>query len=231
MSTPPAPANLPCSCSPSTTPVAAWLLAHDLASSFQRELRPLGETHSKACPCTPRFHSFPLTSSCPCAFPLHSQPPIFASPRHTHTHTHSLSPVSTRGLVPWFGPHLPLLPYSCLSFTTSVWLRHLHPKILPSPMYTNTLTHNHPFIPSSPSATPFSWASLVAQLVKNPPAMWETWVQYLGWEDSLEKGKATTPVFWPGEFLGLYSPWGHKELDMTEQLSLSAKATAAFSLF
>ena len=89
MSTPPAPANLPCSCSPSTTPVAAWLLAHDLASSFQRELRPLGETHSKACPCTPRFHSFPLTSSCPCAFPLHSQPPIFASPRHTHTHTHT----------------------------------------------------------------------------------------------------------------------------------------------
>ena len=37
----------------------------------------------------------------------------------------------------------------------------------------------------------YSWASLVAQLVKNPPAMWETWVRYLGWEDPLEKGKAT----------------------------------------
>ena len=36
-----------------------------------------------------------------------------------------------------------------------------------------------------------SWASLVAQLVKNPPAMWETWVLFLGWEDPLEKGKAT----------------------------------------
>ena len=36
-----------------------------------------------------------------------------------------------------------------------------------------------------------SWASLVAQLVKNPPAMRETWVQSLGWEDPLEKGKAT----------------------------------------
>ena len=36
-----------------------------------------------------------------------------------------------------------------------------------------------------------SWASLVAQLVKNPPAMWETWVQSLGGEDPLEKGKAT----------------------------------------
>ena len=34
-------------------------------------------------------------------------------------------------------------------------------------------------------------ASLVAQMVKNPPAMWETWVQSLGWEDRLEKGKAT----------------------------------------
>ena len=41
----------------------------------------------------------------------------------------------------------------------------------------------------------YSWASLVAQLVaqlvKNPPVMWETWVQSLGWEDSLEKGVAT----------------------------------------
>ena len=37
----------------------------------------------------------------------------------------------------------------------------------------------------------YSWASLVAQLVKNPPAMWKTCVQSLGWEDPLEKGKAT----------------------------------------
>ena len=36
-----------------------------------------------------------------------------------------------------------------------------------------------------------SWASLVAHLVKNLPAMWETWVQSLGWEDPLEKGTAT----------------------------------------
>ena len=36
-----------------------------------------------------------------------------------------------------------------------------------------------------------SRASLVAQLVKNPPAMWDTWVQSLGWEDTLEKGTAT----------------------------------------
>ena len=40
-------------------------------------------------------------------------------------------------------------------------------------------------------ALQYSWASLVAQLVKNLPAMWETWVQSQGWEDPLEKGKAT----------------------------------------
>ena len=37
----------------------------------------------------------------------------------------------------------------------------------------------------------YSWASLMAQLVRNPPAMQETWVQSLGWEDPLEKAKAT----------------------------------------
>ena len=37
----------------------------------------------------------------------------------------------------------------------------------------------------------YSWASLVAQLVKNPPAVWEIWVWSLGWGDPLEKGKAT----------------------------------------
>ena len=63
-------------------------------------------------------------------------------------------------------------------------------------------------------------ASLVAQLVKNPLAMQETWVQSLGWEDLLEKGKLLTPVFWP-KFHGLCRPWGCKEWDTTERLSLS----------
>ena len=49
------------------------------------------------------------------------------------------------------------------------------------------------------------WAPPVAQLVKNLPAMWETWVQSLNREDPLEKGTGLpTPVFWPGEFHGLY---------------------------
>ena len=62
----------------------------------------------------------------------------------------------------------------------------------------------------------YSWASLVAQLVKNLPAMWEAWVRSLGQEDPLEKGMATHPSILDGEFHGLYSPWGHKESDTTE---------------
>ena len=66
----------------------------------------------------------------------------------------------------------------------------------------------------------FLWASLVAQLVKNPTAMWETWVQSLGWEDPLEKGKATHSSITAWR-IPWTSPWGHKESDTTEQLSLS----------
>ena len=59
----------------------------------------------------------------------------------------------------------------------------------------------------------------MAQLVKNPPAMQETWVQSLGWEECLQRERLPTPVFWPGEFHGLCSPWGCKESDTTERLS------------
>ena len=68
----------------------------------------------------------------------------------------------------------------------------------------------------------YSWASLVAQLVKNLPSMGETWVQFLGWEDPWRRERLPTPGFWPGEFHGLDSLWCHKESDMTEQLSLFA---------
>ena len=60
----------------------------------------------------------------------------------------------------------------------------------------------------------------MAQLVKNPPATWETWVHSLGWEDPLEKGTVTHPVFWPGKFHGLYSRWDRKKSDMAERFSL-----------
>ena len=48
-----------------------------------------------------------------------------------------------------------------------------------------------PGLGRSSGALQYSQASHVAQLIKNPPAMWETWVRSLGWEDPLEKGKAT----------------------------------------
>ena len=58
----------------------------------------------------------------------------------------------------------------------------------------------------------YSWASLVTQLVKNPPAMWETWVGKIPWR----KERPPTPVFWPRELHELCSPWGCKESHMTE---------------
>ena len=67
----------------------------------------------------------------------------------------------------------------------------------------------------------YLWASLVAQTVRNLPAWRETWVGSLGREDPLEKERHPIPVFLPGESHGQrslagYSPWGRKELDMTE---------------
>ena len=55
----------------------------------------------------------------------------------------------------------------------------------------------------------------MAQSVKNSPAMWETWVRCLGWEDPLEEGMATPPIFLPGECYGQRnlvgcSSWGHR---------------------
>ena len=64
-------------------------------------------------------------------------------------------------------------------------------------------------------------ASLVAQLVKNPPAVRVTWDR--SWVEKIPWRRETlpTPVFWPGEFHGLCSQWGRKESDLTEWLSLS----------
>ena len=73
-----------------------------------------------------------------------------------------------------------------------------------------------------------SWASLVTQLVKNLSAMWETWVWSLGWEDFLEKGKAThfSILVWKipwTEEPGGYSSGGCKKLDSTERISTHAQ--------
>ena len=64
---------------------------------------------------------------------------------------------------------------------------------------------------------------------KNLPAKWETQVWPLGQKDPLEKGMATYSsilswkILWTEEPGSYYSPWGHKELNMTEQLTLIGK--------
>ena len=68
-------------------------------------------------------------------------------------------------------------------------------------------------------------ACLVAQLVKNLPAIQETWVRSLGREDPLEKGMAHSSILawripWQKGLVS-YSPWGCKESDMTERLTIS----------
>ena len=68
------------------------------------------------------------------------------------------------------------------------------------------------------------WASLVAQMMKNLPAMQETWFRCLGWEDPWRRERLPTPVFLPGEVHGQRSlagcnPWRCKESDTTEWLT------------
>ena len=67
----------------------------------------------------------------------------------------------------------------------------------------------------------YSQASLMAQLVKNLPGWsrrgFHPWIGKIPWR----RERLATPIFWSGEFHGLYSPWGCKESDMTECLSLT----------
>ena len=92
-----------------------------------------------------------------------------------------------------------------------------------------TLTPNPSQHSKDPSPNMFShptlWAPLVAQMAKNLSAMWETRVQSLGWQDPLEKGMETHSSILPGESHGQRSlagcsPWGGKESDKTERLTL-----------
>ena len=111
-----------------------------------------------------------------------------------------------------------------LSFPTflAYWVQHFH-----SIIFQDLKQHR------KPSDTPsihtdvlvlIPVVSLVAQTVKNLPAMRKTWVLSLGWEDPQEEAWQPILVFlpvespWTEELVG-YSPWGHKELDMTDQLS------------
>ena len=57
----------------------------------------------------------------------------------------------------------------------------------------------------------YSWASLVAQMVKNLLAIWKTWVRFLGWEGPLVKGTATHSSILAWRISGLSTPWYLKE--------------------
>ena len=64
----------------------------------------------------------------------------------------------------------------------------------------------------------YSWASVLAQMVKNPPQCrrpgFDPWVGKIPWRWE----RLPTPIFWSGEFHGLYSSRGHKQLNTIEQL-------------
>ena len=72
---------------------------------------------------------------------------------------------------------------------------------------------------------------MAAQLLKNPLQCgrpgFDPWVGKIPWR----RDRLPTPVFWPGEFHGLYSPWGRKESDRTERLSLRLGVSKQMSIF
>ena len=80
------------------------------------------------------------------------------------------------------------------------------------------------------------WISLLTQMLKNLPATWETRVQSLGQEDPLEEGMATHSsilawrIPWIEELVS-YSPWGRKESDMIERLTLSVSSNVSSKMF
>ena len=82
----------------------------------------------------------------------------------------------------------------------------------------------------------YSWFSLVAQMIKNPPVVWETWFQSLGWEDPLEEGmpRHSSILAWRiavdrgAWWAAVY--WGHKDSDMTELLSTARQYSIPLAL-
>ena len=76
----------------------------------------------------------------------------------------------------------------------------------------------------------YSWASTVAQMVKNLPAMLETWVRSLGWEDPLEQGMATYSSILAWRSLVGYSPWGSTETDTAEATEQAGRQSSTISI-
>ena len=100
-------------------------------------------------------------------------------------------------------------------------------------------TGDHSLIPESGRSSgegigyplQYSWASLMVQLVRNLPAMRETTVRSLDWEIPWRRERLSTPVFWPGEFHGLYGvAHGVAESDTTEWVLLHSQKYNEYSL-
>ena len=77
----------------------------------------------------------------------------------------------------------------------------------------------------------FHRTSLIAQVVKNLPVMQEISVQSLGWEDPLEKGKATLSSILAWRIPWTFCLWGSKESDMTARLSVSLSRDVSYFYF
>ena len=111
----------------------------------------------------------------------------------------------------------PRLHWRLLDTHRQVWVSLLrgHCSVLLDPC-AQWLTHTEAYI--------CIWTSLLTHMVKNPPATWETFVHFLGWEVTLGKATHSSILAWriamERRLLG-YSPWGHTESDRTEELSLS----------
>ena len=144
---------------------------------------------------------------------------------HTHTHTHRGFPIV------WLLCNLSFPGASLVAQLVKnhpsmkeIWIRSLGWE---DPLEKGMATHSSILAWGIPWYCPWSCkklgtrVSLVAQLVKHPPAMWETWVWSLDWEDPWRREWLPTPVFWPGKFHGLHIVRGvAKSRITTERLSL-----------
>ena len=117
-------------------------------------------------------------------------------------------PSFTEPVVFLYGCVCPVLCQFCFSPNSKWWTFLCVPRCYYCCLIFHSIPYAHPVV---------LLASLVAQLVKSPPAVPETRVQSLGREDPQEKGMRPSPVFLPGESHGQrslsgYSPWGHKRV-------------------
>ena len=94
------------------------------------------------------------------------------------------------------------------------WVTSLH-------FFTSAVLTSHKIVPNMLPDNQDCRASLVAELVKNPLEMRETWVQSLGWVDPLEYGIATHSSILAWRIHGRYRSWGCKDLDTTERILLN----------